>query len=99
MSEEEKRLAQVKMAEAMIGLALSLWMVWTLIPEHRRKLWRMGVLMRLQRLTGSAARRAGAASMRAELATGTENYHLAYGLALVREGLAAAYDRTRGVTP
>lgn len=98
MSDEEMA-QRIKLIEAAVGLSLSLWCLWQMIPEHRRKLWRMRALARLQRLTGSAARRAGAASMRAELATGTENYHLAYGLALVRERLAAVYDRTRGITP
>lgn len=98
MSDEE--LAQrVKMIEAALSLGITLWVIWSLIPQHRRQLWRMSLLNRLQRWTGSAARRTGAASMRAELATQVENYHLTYALSLMRERLGAAYDRTRGVTP
>lgn len=98
MSDEEMA-QRVKMIEAALSLGITLWVIWTLIPQHRRQLWKMSMLNRLQRWTGSAARRAGAASMRAELASGLENYHLTYALSLARERLADAYDRTRGVTP
>jgi hypothetical protein len=96
---DEERLARMKMAEAFIGLGLSLWCLWLMIPQHRRQLWRMRVLAKCQQSTGSAARRAGAGSMRAELASGQENYALPYGLSLAREQLTAAYDRARGITP
>lgn len=98
MSDEE-RLARVKALEAAMGLALTLWCLWSMIPQHRRQQWRMRALLTLGRWTGSAARRTGAASMRAELVTGQENYVLPYGLALAREQLTVMYDRTRGVTP
>lgn len=98
MSDEE--LAQrVKLAEAALTLGLTLWCLWSMIPQHRRQLARMSLLTRLHRLTGWAARRTGAGSMRAELASGQENYVLPYSLSLVRDRLAAAYDRARGVTP
>jgi hypothetical protein len=96
---DEERLARMKMAEAFIGLALSLWCLWLMIPQHRRQLWRMRVLAKCQQSTDWAARRAGAGSMRAELASGQENYTLPYGLSLLRDHLATLYDRTRGITP
>jgi len=96
---DEERLARVKALEAAMGLALTLWCLWSMIPQHRRQQWRMRALLTLGRWTGSAARRTGAASMRAELVTGQENYVLPYGLALAREQLTVMYDRTRGVTP
>lgn len=99
MSEEEQLAQRIKLIEAAAGLALSLWCLWTMIPEHRRQLAKMAVVARCQRWTGNAARRAGAASMRAELASGQQNYVLPYGLSLAREQLAVVYDRARGVTP
>jgi hypothetical protein len=99
VSDEETIAQRIKLTEAALTLGLTLWCLWLMIPEHRRKLWRMALLDRARRWTGWAARRTGAASMRAELATGAENYRLAYGLSLAREWLGAAYDRTRGITP
>jgi hypothetical protein len=90
---------RLKLAEAAIGLALSLWCLWSMIPEHRRLEWRMRCLLKAQDLTGMCARRTGVLSMRAELATGRQEYTLAYSLALVREHFTAMYDRARGVTP
>lgn len=99
MSEEEQLAQRIKLAEAMIGLALTLWCLWLMIPAHRRQLWRMKALQAGRRWTDWAARRTGAASMGAELASGQENYLLPYGLSLAREQLTVMYDRTRGVTP
>jgi|ERR1700677_1515464 len=99
MSEEERMVQRLKLIEAALGLGLSLWCLWSMIPEHRRKEMRMRMLLRLQNLTGTCARRTGALSMAAELATGQQNYTLPYGMSLAREHLAAAYDRTRGITP
>jgi hypothetical protein len=99
VSEQELTAERIKLAEAMVGLTLTLWCLWSMIPQHRRQQWRMRALLTLGRWTGSAARRTGAASMRAELVTGQENYVLPYGLALAREQLTVMYDRARGVTP
>jgi hypothetical protein len=99
VSEEERIAQRLKLIEAAAGLALTAWCLWSMIPLHRRQLWRMQALLSMQRWTGTAARRTGAASMQAELASGRENYMLPYGLSLCRERLTAAYDRARGITP
>jgi hypothetical protein len=97
---DEERLAQrLKLIEAAIALGMTAWCLWSMIPQHRRQLWRMRVLAVAHGWTDSAARRTGAASMGVELVTGQENYVLPYGLALAREQLTVMYDRTRGVTP
>jgi hypothetical protein len=96
---EEERAQRIKLAEALLSLGMCLWCLWLMIPEHRRQQWKMQRIDRLRRSTDWAARRAGAGSMRAELATGAENYALPYALASLRDRLAAAYDRTRGITP
>jgi hypothetical protein len=96
----EEQLAQrIKLVEAGAALGLTLWCLWSMIPAHRRQLWRMKMLARLRQWTDTAARRTGAASMQAELDSGQQNYALPYGLSLARDQLTVAYDRARGVTP
>jgi hypothetical protein len=100
VSEEELLAQRLKMIEACLALGMTGWCLWSMIPAHRRQLWRMRVLAVLHGWTGNAARRAGAGSMRAELTSGgMQNYVLPYGLSLARERLGMLYDRTRGVTP
>ena len=98
MSDEERLAQRIKLAEAMAGLCLTGWMLWAMVPEHRRKLWRMTALSTLRRWTDCAARRTGAASMGAELSAGVENYALPYSLSLCRDRIGRAYDRARGIT-
>src|SRR5271156_6683059 len=99
MSSDETLAQRIKLIEAALTLGLTGWCLWLMVPEHRRRQWRMRLLLTLRLWTGTAARRTGAASMRAELASGQENYALPYGLSLAREQLTVMYDRARGVTP
>lgn len=87
--------ARLRLIEAVLSMALALWCLWSMIPEHRRQLLRMAMVARAQRAAGSAARRAGAASMGAELVTGQQNYTLAYALSLARDDLSRIYERVR----
>lgn len=97
--EEERLAAILQAAEAVLGLALSLWCLWTMIPEHRRQLALMRLIMGAQMMTAGLARRTGAASMRAELATGQRSYWAPYLLSVTRDRLGDAYERARGVAP
>jgi hypothetical protein len=90
---------KLRLLEAAAGLSLTAWCLWSMVPEHRRQLWRMSLLSRLHKWTAAAARRTAAASMAAELASGQENYTVPYGLSLLRDRFTTAYDRARGVTP
>lgn len=99
MSDEERLTARLNLIEAAAGLGLSMWCLWSMIPEHRRQEWRMRTLLAARTWAGKAASRTGAASMRAELATGHQEYTVPYSLSLLREHLAAMYDRARGITP
>lgn len=96
--DEDELQRRAELIQALLSLAVAAWMLWTMVPEHRRREWRMRLLLAGRKMTGTCARRAGAASMRAELATGQPEYTVTYGLSLAREWLARAYDRTRGVT-
>lgn len=99
MADQDPMTARLKLIEVLMGLALTFWCLWTMVPEHRRQLLKMSVVLRAERAAGRAARRAGALSMGAELVTGQQNYSLAYGLSLLREQLVIMYDQARGVTP
>jgi hypothetical protein len=96
---EEQQAERLKLIEAAISLALSAWMVWqVMVPASTKQLLRMRLLAAGQRMTATCARRAGAASMRAELRGQGARYEVPYGLSLARERLGRAYDRARGVT-
>lgn len=97
MSEPERDplARRLRLIEALLSLALALWCLWSMIPEHRRQLLKMAMVARAERVTGAAARRAGAASMGAELVTGQQNYSLAYALSLARDDLSRIYERVR----
>lgn len=95
MEERDPITRRLKLIEALMALALTLWCLWSMVPEHRRQLLKMSIAARAERVTGAAARRAGAASMGAELATGQQNYSLAYALSLARDDLAKVYERVR----
>ena len=98
-TERDQLTARLKLIEAALALGMTLWCLWTMVPEHRRQLLRMGLALRAERVMGNAARRLGVLSMGAELATGEQNYVLAYWLSRAREQAGRAYDRARGVTP
>jgi hypothetical protein len=90
---------KLRLLETAAALSLTAWCLWSVIPDHRRQLWRMSLLSRLHKWTAAAARRTAAASMAAELASGQENYSVPYSLSLLRDRLTVAYGRARGVTP
>jgi hypothetical protein len=91
--------ARLRLIVAMLSLAYSMWMIWLMIPKHQRQLARMRLLATAKTYATKCARRAGAAGMQAELATGAENYVLPYSLSQFGEWLGRAYDKTRDVNP
>jgi hypothetical protein len=94
-SEIEQR---VRLIVALLSLAYTIWITWSLmVPQHRRQLLRMRLLLLSRTAADRAARLAGAAAMRAELATGSRNYALPYTLSRTREWLKTAYDKTRSI--
>lgn len=74
------------------------WIIWATLPEHRKRAILMRVTHRARLMTRAAARRAGVASMRAELATGQRSYAAPMILARLGAALDRAYDRCRDVT-
>lgn len=81
----------------LFSLAYLLWMLWLMVPEHRKTMLRMRLLRSSSQATSRLARHAGAASISRELATGLEQYGVPYRLARWSLALDAAYERARGV--
>jgi hypothetical protein len=63
------------------------------LPDHQRQAAKLRLLRLCALATTRLARRTGAASMGRELATGEQLYHVPYRLSVLRDRLAAAYDR------
>jgi hypothetical protein len=90
-------------AYLLASLAASLYLLWTLIPEHQRIALRMRLLRSSGRAMRAAARRAGDSSLSLEIATadpelggGVQAYDLPLWLSLGADRCEHAYDRTRG---
>lgn len=81
----------------LLSLGYLLWMLWLMVPDHRKTMLRMRLLRSSSRVMNRLARHAGAASISRELATGLEQYGVPYRLARWSLALDAAYDRARGV--
>ena len=82
----------------LLQLCISLWVIWEMIPSHRKRAMLMRAHLAGQKTTAACARRAGAASMRAELATGHAEYSVPLGLSRLRDAFGEAYDKARNVT-
>jgi hypothetical protein len=94
---DEDRLAlRLQLAEAGLGLAISLWLLWTMVPEHRRQELKMRLLTIAQQMSQASARRIGEVSMGIELATGEQAYQVPLFLSRCSEAIGRAY---RGMTP
>jgi len=90
---------RLRIAVQVLSAVYAIWMIWmVIVPPHQRELLKMRALRTAQRAMTATARRAGAASMAAELATGEQNYTLPYALSVARDKLARGYDRLRGIT-
>lgn len=88
----------MRMIAALLSLIYGVWMIWMIIPEHRKRL----MLMRLSQGIRSSASRAacltGQLAMSEEARSGVRNYHLVYGLSLLGEQAGDAYERLRYTT-
>lgn len=63
------------------------------VPEHQRQAVRLRLLRWSHLATSRIARRAGAGSMRRELATGEQLYAVPFRLSLLRDRIGEAYER------
>jgi len=94
MSDESPSTLQT--LQRLLSLLVAIWLLWEMIPEHRRMAWRMAILRAAQEECWRASRGIGHLAMRAELAGDGQRYIISYALARAAERARAAYDRTRG---
>lgn len=91
----DKTTSRLRAAYLTLCILYLLWMAVLMVPEHRRQAWKLRLLRSCSRATSRLARRAGAASMGAELDGGGEAYGVPLLLSLCRERLDRAYNSTR----
>lgn len=99
MKDKERAEMILRLVAAMIYLG---YLIWVMIPGHKRKLWMMRAAETARRAAGRAARAAGRAGMGRELADGRERddtYTAAFWLSRARDTAAGAYEKLRDVTP
>ena len=92
----DKTTSRLRAAYLTLCILYLLWMAVLMVPEHRRQAWTLWLLRSCSRATSRLARRAGAASMGAELDGGGEAYGLPFGLAALSVAADRAYQRVRG---
>ncbi len=100
MEEERKREARLKLMLALVDLALCLWMLWQMLPEHRRRELIMRAAHRARTVSLRLARAAGRNGMALELAAGEHQGKLWYEAAyqVMRQGALRAeqiYEKGR----
>lgn len=93
--EEDGLLRVLEVAARLLSLAYAAWLIWTLIPEHRRRLMIMRGMAGIRNGAARAASRTGAQAISLEARTGAENYLVPYALSRVREAASAAYEKLR----
>ena len=91
--------ARIELVVKILGLVYSviciLWLVWAMIPEHRRRLIAMRVMTRMHSAATAAAFRTGHQAMALEISGCGENYSLPYALSIAAQQAARAYDKLR----
>jgi hypothetical protein len=73
-----------------------MWGLWETLPEHKRTALCIRLLRSLHQVTSLLARRAGAASLAREAATGSEQYQVPLWLSQRRDDIQRTMDGIRG---
>lgn len=92
---EDRLIRRLELAAQLLGVGYSLWMVWTLIPEHRQRALLMRAMAAIRSSAARAACLTGAQAISLEARTGCENYVVPYGFSLIRDKAAAWYEKGR----
>lgn len=100
MEETERRIALINQ---LIGLGVTAWMIWTIIPKHQRQLWLMKMAQRAQSQSQKLAQQTGRLAMRRELAGDSDTAGTAYETAYrlmndVHHRAGAWYEKLRSST-
>ena len=95
----DERAARLKLTaqilSALYGLIMIGYLIWMMLPDHRKRLLAMRMVLWTRRNAGRAAFRAGHQAMGLELSGRGENYSLPYLLSLIAGTAARAYDKLR----
>jgi hypothetical protein len=94
---------RIKFLNQLIALLFSLYLCWTLIPEHRRKVMLMGAADRTRRMSQALAIRVGRLSLSSEakgdVTTAHVGYEVAYNLMTqLHDRAVARYEKLRGAS-
>lgn len=85
--------------QQVMGIILTLGMIWFMLPEHQRRLILMRITHGAQRAAGRAARREGHAGMGDELAgqagQAERRYSAAYSFSRARDAFGRALESLR----
>jgi hypothetical protein len=84
-----------KILSLMYALISVLWLVWFLIPEHKRREMAMRALRTTARTAWRTASRAGQQAMDLELSGHGTSYGVPYGLSRVAAAAEHAYEKLR----
>lgn len=95
-SEPDSNVQEVtRLIAALLSLVYSVWMIWMIIPEHRKRLFLMRLSQAIRNSASSAACLTGRLAIAEEARSGVRNYHLVLLLSLASEHAAATYERLR----
>lgn len=93
--DEDARVTRLKIVTQMVMLGYALWMLWTLIPEDKKRRAAMAAMAGIRSCADRTAFRTGHQAMAQELRSGTENYELPYLCSRVRDKAACVYEGMR----
>lgn len=99
METEDSTAEKLELAAKLLGLIYALmsvlFLIWTLIPNHQKRLLGMRAMEAIRSSAERLASRTGAQAISLEARTGSENYLVPYGLSLLRDKAAVAYEKLR----
>ena len=96
MDEQDPVARRLEIVARLLSLGYATWMLWTLVPEPRKRRMIMRAALAIQNCADWAASHTAAQAISLEATTGSEpSYALPYGFSRIREKAAAWYERAR----
>ena len=95
--DQARAAARVEMVARLLYALLSVaWLMWILIPEHKRRLMLMRAAKMAERSAWRTASRAGRQAMALEISGRGMSYGLPYQLSRLAQRAGRAYEEARG---
>jgi hypothetical protein len=92
---QDDALRKIEMTIKLLTLTYTLWIIWTLIPEHHKRYQAMRLARTLERSAWRTACRAGHQAMGLELRGRATSYDLPYLLARLGDKAGRVYEKLR----